>query len=117
MSTVPENWIPFIPVHVPGDNREIQLQRGALPRILDGQIPRVAKVRPRTTLLRPGLDAGQAYYVHEEEVPRVGTRLSLAFQRTRWYDGRPVVWLGTRRATGRGEANSGLDWDRIVNTP
>jgi hypothetical protein len=116
-STVPENWIPFIPVHVPGDNREIQLQRGALPRILDGQVPRVAKVRPRTSLLRPGLDAGQAYYVHEEEVPRVGTRLTLAFHRTRWYDGRPVVWVGSRRATGRGEANSGLDWDLIVNTP
>jgi hypothetical protein len=116
-STVPENWIPFIPVHVPGDTREIQLQRGAMPRILDGQVPRVAKVRPRTSLLRPGLDVGQPYYVHEEEVPRAGTRLSLAFRRTRWYDGRPVVWLGTHRATGRGEANSGLDWDRIVPTP
>jgi hypothetical protein len=117
MNTVPENWIPFLPVHVPGDNREIQLQRGAMPRILDGQVPRVAKVRPRTVLLRPGLDAGQPYFVHEEEVPRVGTRLRLAFHRTRRYDGRPVIWLGTRRATGRGEANSGLDWDRIVNTP
>jgi hypothetical protein len=77
----------------------------------------VAKVRPRTTLLRPGLDAGQPYYVHEEEVPRVGTRLSLAFYRTRWYDGRPVIWLGARRATGRGEARSGLDWDLIATTP
>ena len=27
MNTVPENWIPFIPVHVNGSNREIQLQR------------------------------------------------------------------------------------------
>jgi hypothetical protein len=117
MNTVPENWIPFIPVHVPGDNREIQLQRGAMPRILDKQVPRVAKVRPRTTLLRPGMDANLPYFVHEEEVPRVGTRLSLAFHRARWYDGRPAIWLGTRRATGRGEASSGLDWDRIVNTP
>jgi hypothetical protein len=117
MSTVPENWIPFIPVHVPGDTREIQLQRGAMPRVLDGQVPRVAKVRPRTTLLRPGLDAGQPYYLHEEEVPRVGSRLSLAFHRSRWYDGRPVIWLGTRRATGRGEARSGLDWDLLANTP
>jgi hypothetical protein len=50
-------------------------------------------------------------------VPRVGTRLSLAFHRTRWYDGSPVIWLGAHRATGRGEANSGLDWDRIVDTP
>jgi hypothetical protein len=117
MNTVPENWIPFVPVHVPGDNREIQLQRGAMPRVLDGQVPRVAKVRPRTTLLRPGLDAGEAYQVHEEEVPRVGTRLTSAFRRTRGADGRPVIWLGIRRATGRGEASSGLDWDRIVNTP
>ncbi len=117
MNTVPENWIPFIPVHVPGDNREIQLQRGAMPRVLDDEVIPTVKVRPRTTLLRPGLDAGQPYFVHEEEVPRVGTRLSVAFNRTRWYDGRVVVWLGARRATGRGEANSGLDWDRIVNTP
>jgi hypothetical protein len=117
MNTVPENWIPFLPVHVPGSNREIQLQRGAMPRILDGQEPRVAKIRPRTTLLRPGLDAGQPYFVHEEEVSRAGTRLSVAFNRARRYDGRPVIWLAARRANGRGEANSGLDWDRLVNTP
>ena len=116
MNTVPENWIPFIPVHVPGDNREIQLQRGAMPRVLDGEVTTPVKVRPRTTLLSPGLDAGQPYFVHEEEVPRVGTRLTVAYRRTRWHDGRVVVWLGARRATGRGEASSGLDWDRIANT-
>ena len=54
------------------------------------------------------------YFVHEEEVPRVGTRLSLAFHRARWYDGRPAIWLGTRRATGRGEASSGLAFDQAV---
>jgi hypothetical protein len=114
MSTVPENWIPFIPVHVTGDSREIKLQRGAMPRVVNGTI---AKVEPRTTLLRPGLDAARPYFVHEEEVPRVGTRLSVAFNRTRWQDGRVIVWLGARRATGRGEASSGLDWDRITDTP
>jgi hypothetical protein len=112
MSTVPENWIPFVPVRVPGDSREIQLQRGAMPRVLTGPTD---KVWPRTTLLRPGLDAGQPYFVHEEEVPRVGTRLSVAFNRARWQDGRVVVWLGVRRATGRGEDSGGLDWDRIVD--
>jgi hypothetical protein len=116
MNTVSENWIPFLPVHVPGDNREIQLQRGAMPRILHGQEPRVAKVRPRTTLLSPGLDAGQPYFLHSEEVSRAGTRVSVAFNRARWYDGRPVVWLGARRSSGRGEASSGLDWDRLVST-
>ena len=34
MNSVPENWIPFIPVHVPNNNREIQLQRVAMPRVL-----------------------------------------------------------------------------------
>ena len=36
MNTVPEQWIPFIPVHVDGSVRETQLQRAALPRILEG---------------------------------------------------------------------------------
>ena len=117
MNAVPENWIPFIPVHVPGDSREIQLQRGAMPRVLDGAPAPTVKVRPRTTLLRPGMDGGEPYFVHEEEVPRVGTRLTAAFNRARLPDGRALVWLAARRATGRGEASSGLDWDRIVDTP
>ncbi|HEY3688197.1 MAG TPA: hypothetical protein VGL93_34485 [Streptosporangiaceae bacterium] len=118
-NTVPENWIPFIPVHVPDDNREVQLQRGAMPRVLDGETTPPVKVRPRTTLLSPGLDAAQpaAYFVHEEEVPRVGTRLDVAFNRVRRADGAPVVWLSARRSTGRGEAHSGLEWDRLLSTP
>ena len=118
-NTVPENWIPFIPVHVPDDDREIQLQRGAMPRVLDGVVTPPIKVRPRTTLLRPGLDGSPAgsYFVHEEEVPRVGTRLTVAYNRVRRADGGPVVWLSARRSTGRAEAHSGLEWDRILSTP
>jgi hypothetical protein len=117
MNTVPENWIPFIPVHVPGDSREIQLQRGAMPRVLDGGLTPPVEVRPRTTLLRPGLDSAQPYFMHEEEVPRVGTRLTVGFNRARRHDGAVIVWLAARRSTGRGEASSDLDWDRLVNTP
>ena len=119
MTTVPEHWIPFIPTHVPGDTREIQLQRGAMRRVLDGATGPSPKVRPRTTLLRPGLDdtPAHSYVLHEEEVPRVGTRVSRSFKRARLKDGRVVVWLGTRRATGRGEASSGLAWDVTVDTP
>ena len=36
MNQVPEQWIPFIPVHVDGSVRETHLQRAALPRILEG---------------------------------------------------------------------------------
>jgi len=54
------------------------------------------------------------YLVHEEEIPRVGTRLTVAFNRTRRPDGAPIVWLSARRSTGRGEAHSGLEWDRLL---
>jgi hypothetical protein len=114
MNTVPEHWIPFIPVHLPDDVREIQLQRAALPRILEGDPRPPGKVEPRTTLMREGLDATPArpYFLHEEEVPRAGLQVTQGFQRTRWTDGRAWVWLGIRKQVGRGEASSGLAFDR-----
>ncbi|MEU8399537.1 hypothetical protein AB0C28_30485 [Nonomuraea sp. NPDC048892] len=118
MTTVPENWIPFLVMHVPGDVRETQLQRGAMVRTMEGAPPG-PRVRPRTTLLRAGLDQAPAapYYVFEEEVPRAGTQVSMAYQRTRWRDGRVLLWLAATRATGRGEASSGLAFDQLLPTP
>ena len=110
----------MIPVHVAGDNRETQLQRAAMLRILIGDPdPTPDPVRPRTFLLRQGLEGVPAlkYLLHEEEVPRAGVRVSLSFQRTRWRDGRAWVWLGVRKQTGRGEGSSGLAFDRIVDIP
>ncbi|MGH9768958.1 MAG: hypothetical protein ACREAB_16125 [Blastocatellia bacterium] len=117
MNTVPENWIPFIPVRVENNNREIQLQRAAMPRMLEGDPVRPQKVRPRTSLLREGLDRNPptAYFLHEEEVPSAGVRVTQSFQRTRWRDGRVFVWLGIRKQTGRSEASSGLAFDRITD--
>lgn len=112
MNTIPEHWIPFIPVHVPDDNREIQLQRAAMPSAVDGQ-----PVRPRTTLLRQRFDAGEQYFINEEEVPQAGTRLSISYNRTRWRDGRVVVWLSATRGVGRGQGSSGLGFDLLVDTP
>ena len=114
MNTIPDNWVPFIPVHVPGDTRRIQLQRAALPGAVDGQ-----PVRPRTALLREGLDATPArpYFVNEEEVPQTGTTLTAAYNRVRWHDGRVIVWLGTGRGTGRGEGSSGLAFDFLNPSP
>jgi hypothetical protein len=119
MTTVPENWTPFVPVHVDGDNREIQLQRAALPRILEGDPNPPVKVQPRTVLLRQGLDQAppQPYLVHEEEISRAGTRLTQAYQRTRAPDGRVYTWLRVRRQTGRGEGSSGLAFDQIPPVP
>lgn len=119
MNSVPEHWIPLIAVHVPGDNRQTQLQRAALPRILEGSPDAPERVRPRTSLLRDGLEQhpAQPWFLHEEEVPRAGALVSQAYQRTRWINGRVVVWLGARKETGRGEATSGLAFDRLVPTP
>jgi hypothetical protein len=115
-NNVPENWIPFLPVHKPGDTRDIQLQRAALPRVLDKDPRYPTKIRPRTVLLREGLDKDipDAYFIHEEEVPRSGVRVSQSFQRTRWCNGKTFVWLGIRKQAGRGEGSSGLSFDRIV---
>jgi hypothetical protein len=112
--SVPENWIPFIPVHVPGQNREVQLQRAALPRIIPRDPQPFRKVRPRTALVREGLDTKLPYFVHEEEVPRAGALVRQAFQRTRWYGGRVAVWLGAEKTTGLGEGQSNLRFDQLV---
>jgi len=119
VTSVPEQWIPFVPVRVPGDIREIQLQRAGLPRIIEGGPPQLTKVEPRTVLLREGLDLEdpQSYFVHEEEVPREGTQVAHAYQRTRWRGGRAVVWLGVQRQTGRGSGSSGLAFDQLVSVP
>jgi hypothetical protein len=118
MTTVPEHWIPFVPEHVEGSNRQIQLRRAAMPRFLERDpAPTFERVRPRTTLLREGLDAGKPYRIHEEEVSRAGTHVLQSFQRTRWTGGRVFTWLGVRKRTGRGEGHSGLAFDRIVPTP
>ena len=83
MNSVPENWIPFIPVHVPNNNRQIQLQRAAMPRILVGDSNPAQKVQPLTSLLRQGLDLipAQTYFLHEEEVPRAGARFTQYYAR------------------------------------
>ncbi len=118
MNSVAEHWIPFVPVHVAGSSRETQLQRGAMPRRVGNNPANFKPVEPRTSLLRSGLDETprQPYFVHEEEVPRSGVHVKVAYQRTRWLAGGVFVWLGAAKTTGRGEASSGLAFDQLVPT-
>jgi len=125
MTDVPENWIPFIPVHIDGSNRETQLQRASMLRTIkdDPNPSSPIKIKPQTSILREGLEnitAGKPdplpYYLHEEEVPRSGVRITQSFQRTRWLNGEVFVWLGMKKKTGRGEGSSGLSFDQIVDT-
>lgn len=96
---VPYNWIPFAPVHNPGSNRQIRLQRAKLP----GPKRYTGKI----------LDHPAPFFIHEEEVPRSGAMVTRSFQRTRWYNGKTCVWIGKRKQTGRGEGSSGLSFDQV----
>lgn len=119
MTTVPENWIPYIPVRL-GTNlasRNIQFQRAAMPRVLKS-IMQNQRVRPRTTLLQDGYNPQTgvwgAGFIYEEEIPRSGAILSMTWQRSRLQDGRVALWLGRRKQNGRGEGNSGLRFDFVT---
>ncbi len=114
MTEVAEHWIPLLPVRVEGTDREIMLQRAAMPRLLEGDTSSTPeKVRPRSWQLREGLDLGvpEALYIAEEEVERAGTRITAKWQRCRWYDGKVVTWYSRERNVGRGEGHGGLAFD------
>lgn len=116
---VSENWIPFIPIHKPGQaiNREIIFQRASMPRTVAGITPHA--VRPQSDFLRVGIneDSQQLdpYFIHEEEVPRAGVTLIGQYQLTRWYSGKRLVWYGARKITGKGEGSSGLRFDLLTD--
>lgn len=101
-TTVPGNWIPFIPVHAEGTVSEIRLQRA---RMAGGDTP-------RGRLLR---EPGSPYFVEEEEVPRTGAYVERSWQRVRWVDGRTLTWIGRRKTAGRGEAWAQLVFDQILD--
>lgn len=112
---VPESWIPFVPVHAAGSTREIVLQRASMPRFVPPGTPQ--PVRPRTTILRPGIAADDTqaspYLLNEEEVPRAGVNVQGALRRARWLGGTTVVWHGRTVLSGRGETDSGLRFDVV----
>jgi hypothetical protein len=116
-STVPENWIPFIPVHLKNQqliSREIQLQRAALPRIVNGFAP--VRIRPKTTLLSQGLDTKNRspFHIYEEEVPRSGIMVKGQWKRVRWLNGKTIIWYAYEKRNGRGNGNSGLKFDTVI---
>lgn len=114
---IPENWIPFQPTHIGGTaikNRKIRLQRSAMPRILPPYV--VSLVRPRTSILKYGFGSTPShYFINEEEVPKSGCIVDTTFQRTRWYNGKIVTWVGRSKKNGRGEGSSGLVYDKVDN--
>jgi len=101
---VPDYWVPLLPVRV---GQGLRLQRGA---VLNTQgVPQAVPALGRI------LQAGQQLALYEEEVPREGVRVTRNYQYTRWFDGSTHLWLGRRKAVGRGEGSSGLRFDVVEN--
>jgi hypothetical protein len=109
-TTVPDNWVPFLPEHLPGSIQDIRFRRGEMPPHGDPPVP----PRRRGVLLN---ELPAPFYLAEEEVPVSGVIVTRRVQRTRWYDGRTYLWIGRARETGRGQAWSGLAFDQIDDVP
>lgn len=107
-TSVPENWIPFIPKQISGGNRSVQLQRAAMPRFVEGLDP--TRIEPRTGILSA---PAAPYYLFEEEVPRSGAEVQRHWQRTRWFNGSTFTWVARKKRNGRGEGSSGLAFDKV----
>jgi hypothetical protein len=103
-TTVPEHWLPLVPVLDPGGSGAVVLQRGSL-------LTQDGTARPITAqgvLLAPDISP---WYFHEEEVPRAGLRVRRVPSVARWLDGTVYAWLSRRVGPGRGEGSSGLQFD------
>lgn len=101
-TTVPEYWIPLLPVK---DGTALRLKRGALPAFGEGGIQGVQL--PKGRLLEPNREL----LLYEEEVPREGARVTRTYQYARWIDGSTHLWIGRRKGPDRGEGSSGLQFD------
>lgn len=107
--TVPENWLPFVPVL--NEVGTTSLEQGVLERQGLGLIGEDGLIQPRTALLQ--LHPGQAYRLHEHEVPPAGVRINGQCYRARWYDGRTLLWFGRQRGPAQAGGSSGLIFDQL----
>jgi hypothetical protein len=109
-TSVPENWIPFVPVRF-DKNGQMRLRRAALPRTLAERPP--VRIRPRTQLLREGLESPQAqpFDLNEEEITMPGILVRQCWRQARWFDGKIFTWLAREKMYARPARGSGLRFD------
>lgn len=105
-STIPSNWIPFVPTRITTTNDQVMLQMARVLREDDDS------VEPKTRILN-SWDEGEPETVNEEAISRAGFKVQLTSQRLRWIDGKTYVWQGRKVMTGRGEGRSGLVFDQV----
>lgn len=119
-NSVPENWIPYIPVSTGASYRDTRFMRGRMPRIvpnmhnwngLSSAEEKILKYAlPQSPLIG---DTDNRHYIYEEEVPKAGVRVITTVQRARWKNGKSATWVGRRKTAGRGGAQVNLQFDQI----
>jgi hypothetical protein len=98
-TTVPPNWIPFVPVQ--DGIGSFHLRKGTM--------------APNGEDLSQGaIVAATPYDLMDEEVPREGVRVRRLPCLARAADGRYLRWIARRIGVGKGEAASGLQYDSAV---
>ena len=105
MTEVPEHWVPFIPVHLPGQSRQVGLIEAVLPRPHSLGEPVIAE--PRSSVLQEL----RGRVIPEEEIPTAGVVVRRRWFLARSADGGRHAWAARSVATGRGEGASGLRFD------
>ena len=130
-SSVPFNWIPFIPQRLVTEQakkcpfflggREMVLRRGKMPCYVysDGKF-NLVPVRPQGSIMRPEVTYGKnkevketPMVINEEAVQATGIRLTKNYQRARWIGGQTYQWLGIYKRQAKTEASSGLVFDEL----
>ena len=105
MTDVPEHWVPFIPVHLPGSSRQVGLVEAVLPR--PDSLGDLEVSSPRSSVLQEL--AGRV--IPEEEVPSSGVVVRRRWFLARSADGGRHAWAARSVSVGRGEGASGLRFD------
>lgn len=116
MNSVPENWLPFVPV-LAAQTGQPTLEQGVFERQVPG-LPLPSSetlVAPRTALLQ--LHPTASYRLNEHEVPPAGVRIEGQNYRARWYGGRTLLWFGRQRGPAQPGGSSGLVFDQLQTSP
>ena len=106
-SPVPTNWIPYLPRQVQGTIDQMELRRAFM--ISNEPDQPIKEIEPLTYLAAKDLIT-----IREEAIPKAGVRVQLTKQRVRWTDGKTYIWQGRKVMPGRGEGDSGLQFDYLT---
>jgi hypothetical protein len=101
-SSIPMDWFPYVPVEVTNVVAQVVLRQGEVERGTPSLVAPKGRVLPGVKELR------------EQEIPRIGVRITRVANRSRWLDGSTHLWIARRKTSGRGEGSSGLRFDVVL---